>query len=341
MATKAKTPLVRISASDFSTVEEVFKAAALLITPDGQTQHQAFLQLMPHLYVLRNKGCSFLQLTDLLTKCNFTLQPSTVQSYYNAALAERMDICQQRMNEQIMLLAEVRKETKNVDVASVRDRVASISQNKVDSAAPKVDSIFGAVRTSSGNRQDPQVVDMVEDAQPVLPAPVSAPVSPPTTKPSSENKKTWLRPDPENHILVPNINQLPVDEHTNTPIATPPSIKEQPSSSNIPEHDGSIKIWKCGPLQIGVVPIKKRQNVDEAVYSPGDMEHPMIPGLMLTLEERLYGANLELINDNGEIVLETPDQKRYRAMWRKPIPMVRSSTDGNFTEMNASLFKPR
>src|SRR5450830_387602 len=141
MATPLRPPhLKRVADVDFAAAEEVFKAAAYLIVPDDQTQHQAFLKLMPYLYVLKNKGCSFGQLTTLLTSCNFNLQPSTVKDYYNGALATRMDICQERMNEQILLLAEVRKETKSSAISSVADRVAAMMEKQRSAAASKIDN---------------------------------------------------------------------------------------------------------------------------------------------------------------------------------------------------------
>ena len=48
----------RVKGSDFSTAEEILKAAAYMIVPDDQTQRAAIEKLMPLLYVLKNKGLS-------------------------------------------------------------------------------------------------------------------------------------------------------------------------------------------------------------------------------------------------------------------------------------------
>jgi hypothetical protein len=65
---------------------------------------------------------------------------------------------------------------------------------------------------------------------------------------------------------------------------------------------------------------------------------------MLNLDQRLYGAYLDIIEMNdGSIRLETIQEKRFRILWKQPIPMTPSRTSGDFTKMNLALFpeKPR
>lgn len=46
---------------------------------------------------------------------------------------------------------------------------------------------------------------------------------------------------------------------------------------------------------------------------PGDLEHPAVPGLMLSLEQRLFSVGLEFVNlDTGEVRLESPFEKCFR-----------------------------
>lgn len=82
--------LQRVAAEDFSLCEEALKTAGQLKAPEDQTQRAAFEKLMPHLYVLRNKGFSWHQLTSLLNKSGFKLQPSTVRTYYSTMLPKTM-----------------------------------------------------------------------------------------------------------------------------------------------------------------------------------------------------------------------------------------------------------
>ena len=91
--------------------------------------------------------------------------------------------------------------------------------------------------------------------------------------------------------------------------------------------------------------MKRRANVPDEVYEPGLLEHPAIPGLMLTLEERLYGAGLEYCDVDGDEAgiyqNETQDEKRFRVTWRKIVPMTPTRTANSFMKMDNSLFRGR
>lgn len=127
MATlKARGPLQRLPGAEISTAEIVFQAAMVLLVPEDRTNRKEFESLMPYLYVLRNKGCSWAQLTKLLTDCGIRLQPSTVRSYYSEMLATRKDICQAQLQEHLLLLAQIRKETEGAELSDIAGRVAAL-----------------------------------------------------------------------------------------------------------------------------------------------------------------------------------------------------------------------
>lgn len=71
------------------------------------TQRQAFSELMPKLYALRNDGFSFTQIADLLTKCGMSLKVGTVRSYYNDMLLKRAEELQKTSSEQVSLMSKV------------------------------------------------------------------------------------------------------------------------------------------------------------------------------------------------------------------------------------------
>ncbi|RWA45711.1 hypothetical protein AU476_01385 [Cupriavidus sp. UYMSc13B] len=81
------------------------------------------------------------------------------------------------------------------------------------------------------------------------------------------------------------------------------------------------------------------------VYEPGELEHPAIAGLMLNLEQRLYGASLEYFDEDGDdagvIRVESPDEKRFRVVWRQTVPITPTRTAASFTKMDPSLFSPQ
>ena len=142
MAIKKLGSLHRLSSSDFSTAEAVLEAAALLLVPDKQTQHQAFLKLMPYLFVLKKNGCTFLQLAKLLADLGFKLEPTTVKNYYNKALVTHMAACQLQLSGHLSLLENVRKQTKGTDMSSISDQVAKIMGQQRTHATSTVESFF-------------------------------------------------------------------------------------------------------------------------------------------------------------------------------------------------------
>jgi len=361
---------IRVAAVDFSIAEEVLRTAGLLIVPEDQSQRKAFEKLMPHLYVLRNKGCSWAQLAKLLGECGFKLQPSTVRTYFGELLAERMDICQARMNEQIAIMAAVRNETAGVDLAAISGRVQAHMMQIKQSARSRVDAMFGAAPASA--------IELAPEARaastpsparpaaaprrPALAAPEQVPAqedsSPgefgllglsPANERSSREPAGFFKldgadePAPEHPAAepAPRAPKARQPRATASAPAPAPSAVDAANPTNVPTSGATKK--KVGQLQPGVPPLKRRDGVHEAVYQDGELEHPAIPGLMLSKEQRVYGASLEYWDidgpDKGEIQTETPDQKRFRVVWRQTVPMARTRTGDSFTKMDTSIFK--
>lgn len=88
MNAKKKGPLRRISATEIDLLEARLSAISSVATPDNQTKRQAFRKLMPHLRVMRERGCSWTQLATELAAFGVTLQVSTIRSYYGAMSKE-------------------------------------------------------------------------------------------------------------------------------------------------------------------------------------------------------------------------------------------------------------
>ncbi|KRH79545.1 hypothetical protein FERRO_06130 [Ferrovum sp. JA12] len=88
-----------------------------------------------------------------------------------------------------------------------------------------------------------------------------------------------------------------------------------------------------------VKPLERRDGVPEEVYMDGQLEHPAIPGLMLSKDERLYGKQLEVVDHNGEAYLESVKDRIFRIKWVKPISRIETETGANFVKMNYELFK--
>lgn len=76
----------------------------------------------------------------------------------------------------------------------------------------------------------------------------------------------------------------------------------------------------CLPLRHGVKRLERRDNVPEEVYMDCQLEHPAIPGLLLSRDDRLYSEHLEITDANGDERFETFVEFRFRIIWKKPIP---------------------
>lgn len=327
--------LLRLGSTDVVVAEEVLKNAAHLMIPEDQTQRRAFEALMPWMYVLRNRGFSWAQLTSLLTECGFQLQPSTVRTYYSEMLASRLDICQARMNEQLALLEEIRQETRGAELPTIAGRVNSVLAEQRRRAESKVSALFGHLAT----------------AAPPLPSDQGGQPSNRPARPDL-NRSHHRADQAGNAVVRTSERQRPKPSPAHDRVVTEPSNGPQtanpradtghakPASEQHDPRAVDVKKFECLKLQPGVVPVKQRDGVPAAVYEDGILEHPAIPGLRLNLQERLYGAALEYKDmETGEIHTESPNAKRFRLTWRKQVPKVPTRTDSAFVRMDVSVFR--
>jgi DNA-binding transcriptional MerR regulator len=72
-------------------------------------------------------------------------------------------------------------------------------------------------------------------------------------------------------------------------------------------------------------PFERREDVPEEVYMEGQMEHPYIPGLILSKAERLYSGYLEIVYKKGVVHFETIKERTFRIKWMMPIHKNESS----------------
>ena len=319
-------PRHKIPSTDYSFADGLLEAAALLMIPADQGQHAAFERLMPRLYILKEKGFSILQITELLNQSGFKLQPSTVRIYYNELLAKRMDQCQSLMSEQILLLAEIRKETQGASLETIRSRVEGVMAKQQAQVTSRIDSVL-ALNAKPGARVSSPI-------QHRLPSPVE--VVTPGISQNVDHIKAGIHPAPQ-----PQTQSAATRANDDLPVASVLKPMVQRKAGLYQDETYSVYLpLRCSVLPEGVIPLKRREGFDEAIYLPGDLEHPYLPGVMLSLEQRLSSIALEFVNtEDGEVRMETPDEKRFRVLWRKPIPMTISSSSHEFTKMDMSLFR--
>lgn len=330
---------------DLAMASEFLKMALHVFEPEDLKQRKAFKALMPDLYGLRNKGFSFPQITEFLLEAGFKYQPSTVRIYYNEELITRQDECQRRMNEQILLLAEMRKVTNTTgsNIAAIASTIAAIDERKRLSAAQKVNEIFGLkqemplVRSNQTTTPPPSVgVTVSLEQQKVTPSEYGL------LNTADIKTKKIIKPsffNVEDEPDVPDLTSVIKKEPSPLPVS---ATKKNKAASPPTENRNDTAILRCQPLQAGVKPLTQRANIAATMYEDVPLEHPAIPGLILSLEQRLYGAALEMVNTTtGEIRLETLQEKRFRVFWTTPVPMTPTKTGDNFIQIDESLFEKK
>lgn len=157
-------PQRKLSSEDYSSAEILLEAAAFLMTPADQGQRAAFERLMPHLYVLKEKGCSIAQITNLLNQSGFKLQPSTVRVYYRELLAKHIEQCKAHMSEQMPLLAEIRQQANSKNLGAMRSRFEQMIVKQQAQATSRLESVL--------KLDMKRAVPAFSSAQPPLPSPV-------------------------------------------------------------------------------------------------------------------------------------------------------------------------
>ena len=323
----------RVQIEDLDGIREVFQMAYLTQEPSERSQRQTVKALLPEIYMLRNKGYSFSQITDFMNSSikKFQLQTSTVRSYFTEMLVGRVDECIARMNEQMLMLSEVNKINKGAENSRIAAKAASILERQRSLANKKVDEVFGSQKTISDDGHEKHALAAASTPEKIMAAQSAAPPAP-------------IGADivGSEFGLTASVNQVDSGHKldaspVNAFFSAPADIEPLESVDSAVSADKSSEII-CMPLRDGVKPLAKRTDLGEDFHSDAILEHPAIPGLWLSLEARIYGALLEM-DEAGKVRLESVTEKSFRIKWTKPIPAAKSATDGNFVKMDLSLFK--
>ena len=333
--------LNRISAENVITVREVIAFAIQSIEPEDRSQRQLFASLMPDLYVMRMKGFGFRQITELLVDCGVQLQLATVRNYYQEMLASKMELCEARFDKQLFMLA---KTEEMVDVTAYAAKVIEGKERLRASAEKRINAVLNKqIQPVKSQRVENEVTAQVSLEVPLPKAPKLAEKSTPHSAAlvpnpitSDDSSGFGLLAGSSSSIEVqPGAGFISMDEDAPMVPVLKPDVIKQPLN----ETPRAIPALRCAKLQNDIPPLAVRDEVPQDVYKDGELEHPAVPGLMLKKEERLYGALLEIIDESGELRLETPKEKMFRIKWKKPIPPGETSTKHNFVEMDLSLFR--
>lgn len=270
-------------------------------------------------------------------------------------LADRQDECQKTMTEMILLEAEIKQETANISMSQITAKVVAIS-NEARSQGDvtlRVNNAFGLGGGSGGAGSQEEVGLQREAVRAAVSLAAPSP-PPPVVQIAEESEEAGASGGfgllaTGSAVKKTHVNGFFDDDAPIVPVLTDggevvvsslvgQSAPAKKAEVVMPAKIGMVGKLRCMPLQPGIKLLARREEVLSAVYEDGLLEHPAVPGLVLGLAERLYGALLEIAGDDGgEIRLETGPEKRWRIKWQKPVAPTVSSTAGDFVKMHTDI----
>lgn len=349
----------RAKITDVDGIQHALQVAALTLLPDEVSGRALINRLMPQLYQLRKKGFSYKALTrvinDAIGDPAAKLQPSTVKTYYNEFLVERLDDCQAQLKETMQLMSQIDKHSakSSQELLAEGVRVRSMMANSVERSA---DAATQRILTGQQQKIATQTTAPLASAAtpPMAPRAPSAAIDkehPPArrpegaTAPSAPVLPQEMRGD---GLVVPSM--VPAEGEAQPPNRAPQAAA---SASNAVQATKSSDVSPTaavapgsGTLVCNVHPEDSMQHASNSelfennpseFFSEGSLEHPAIPGLMLTRPQRMYKSRLEY-QDSGASQMETGQQMAARFSWRKSKKVAESRTQKSFVAMDSSLF---
>jgi hypothetical protein len=353
-------PIHRLTGADATNAAAILEKAALLVMPEDQTQRRFFGELMPQIYVLRRKNWSWPQITDVLINCGFKLATSTTKGYFYEFLAERMDACQEKMTEQILVMADVRGEIRS---QSMEDAKRALLDDANKKRTPVHTSVESDNDKTTAIDKIPSGADRkYSDELPKVPVAghgqqVEKSASGTDRKNSDELPKVPVAGHGQQvEKSASGADRKYSDELPKVPVAghgqqveKSASGTDRKNSDELPKVpllvkeevgavDKKVVLVGCGPLVHDAPKQQRRIGIPDTVFEVGMLEHPAVPGLLLSKDERVYGLRLNFIDKNGFGRQETINEHRFRVLWQQPIKRVETKTDPNFVVFDKELF---
>lgn len=337
--------------TDASEIEQAFELAAVTLKPEELSGRQLIHRLMPSLYALRKKGFSFVQIARVFNEAvggTARLQVATLKAYYNEFIVERLDECEEKLREAVKVTAQVEKLTSKsaqVLVAEAVELKTSMMAGKNSAAERLIGAQTQRAALTGGMG--------IEASQPPPPAaekkegpPAEAAKSPSATGGNAQIKGEG------------GVGSAPYFDLDEIPIPSAPSARavgtkeEGAQIQNAPGADSELNHFGAQnpnslPLVCTTEPTPETihptnsdtfDGVPQIFFSESVLEHPAIPGLMLTKAQRMYNNRLRYTSGESELI-ETVPQMGKRVKWRKAQKQSESRTQNDFVAMNTTLFQ--
>lgn len=331
--------------NDVAEIERAFELAAITLRPDELSGRQLIARLMPHLYILRQKGFSFTQLTrvfnDAIGNSSARLQVASIKAYYNEFIAAQIENCETTLKKALQVTDQVETLTRKNPQELVAEAVAmqkTIAATQGTSAASRL--IAGQTQRAALTGGDVKSVKMAPASRPAekREPPPAALESPAATGSTAWIDRVGGAGATVADIPIPSLPPIPDPVHAKRPTRAPTDLVEQGAAVNA----GGPRVLVCTTEPTAETMLapndESLDGVPREFLSDAILEHPSIDGLMLTRSQRLHKNRLQYTLD-GAATLETVQQMHNRIKWRKVPKATPSRTDRDFVKMDSKLFK--
>lgn len=120
-----------IKSSTESTIDDASSAALRAREPKGITARKAVEKFIPYLFVLKEKGCSWEQITNLLNSgLGSNLKPSTVRSYFCKMAPKQIDLCRSELTTSLCKISKMNRDQQKFMAAQELFRIAIASRDR-------------------------------------------------------------------------------------------------------------------------------------------------------------------------------------------------------------------
>lgn len=326
--TARNTPTRKIGLIDKHAIGMSLEVAAVAVEPEEYSYRTVFRETMPKLYVMRQRGMSFPQLHRLLHQAGFPIALTTLRTYYSECLTEMRHECDRYLRK---LDGVINSAEKTADVNRTQLRAAK-------TAAMDAVTARGNIRAAAAIRAFSAVDDAASEAS-------MAPNPPPAT---GDVARQLLSPEPSTRQgQIPPANApargtpqqsvvAPVAVHPARSYAAPTAGQ----ALQLPSAAGASGSTYCltSPAE---AQIEATDGVPPEVLSDALLEHPAIPGLILTRDQRLFTGRLEYRNAAGSPCLEKGTEMMNRREWTPGVPPSVGRTSGDFVELDTTIIGRR
>ncbi|MDR5791674.1 hypothetical protein P9281_34575 [Caballeronia sp. LP003] len=332
-------PPKKIGVVDKQAIGLALEVAAVAVDPEEYNYRTVFREMMPKLYVMRQRGMSFTQLHRILNQTNFPITASTLRTYYNECMLEMLDECQKYFKRMERLIEGAEKTIEADRTEEIRATKSALQTARTTEAMKRATLALGAISASSSG------VDNGASMVP-LPDPKAAQTGGQMQRPDpllgSGMQSTLATPAPlAERGALPRANTteapaLDAPVHAAPQRCTVNAAQTLPSRPETAESGSAKCLTNPVESQIEVLPHTPNEVLSDAL-----LEHPAIPGLLLDRSQRLFKGRLEYVNSAGAKCIEKGTETMNRRDWKAAIPPSVGRTSGDFVELDTTIIGRR